>query len=338
MSNILFFANAMAPLTITWMFAIYFRLLRVRSSALVLIGWPAAAAGALLNRVLFNTTGLGSQSKVSVDRALTSLDVFLRGAAAKIASGDMLHLLALLWTVVCVGFVLAVLRAATWRGTDRVPVRTRMMGMLFLSCLLSSVCGIGAIVVGGSNGLLVFKDYVWTMHYLHPTFLLPLFGLPVLLAWCVERVHARFARPASAASAALACALPLYGLITTHVPAALVHAQVPPLVRFMDDLAVQEHLKYGLAGYWQARPLTLLSRKGLRAYAVDGAMKPLLWVSNRQWYDQVLTSDGKAKKIDFVVLDDPLWKLSKESAIKILGEPRQEVSFQNIRVLIYSQK
>jgi hypothetical protein len=212
-----------------------------------------------------------------------------------------------------------------------------MTSMFFLSCLLSSVCGVGAIVVGGSNGLAVLKDYVWTMHYLHPTFLLPLFGLPVLLAWYMERVHARFARPASIVAAALACTLPAYGLAQTHVPTTLIHAQVPLLVQFMDDLAVQEHLKYGLAGYWQARPLTLLSRRGLRAYAVDGAMNPLLWVSNKQWYDQILTPDGKAFKVDFVVLDDPLWKLSKESAVKVLGEPRREVSFRNVRILIYSQ-
>jgi hypothetical protein len=103
----------------------------------------------------------------------------------------------------------------------------------------------------------------------------------------------------------------------------------------MDELAAREQLRYGFAGYWQARPITLLSRTGLRVYAVDGSMKPLLWVSNVQWYDQLRRKDGKGYQVDFVILDDPLWKLSRESAVSVFGEPRREDRFEGARVLIY---
>jgi hypothetical protein len=104
----------------------------------------------------------------------------------------------------------------------------------------------------------------------------------------------------------------------------------------MDELARQENLRYGYAGYWQARMITLLSTRGLRAYAVDGVLNPLLWVSNREWYRESLEDRKRRPRIDFVVLDDPGWKISREGAVRVLGEPTREVRYDNTRVLIYS--
>jgi hypothetical protein len=106
----------------------------------------------------------------------------------------------------------------------------------------------------------------------------------------------------------------------------------------MDDLASREHLRYGYAGYWQARLITLLSKRDLRAYAVDGDIKPLLWANNRQWYSQSLEDRSKRPPVDFVVLDDPFWKISREAAVRALGEPLREERFGDTRVLIYKAK
>ena len=50
-----------------------------------------------------------------------------------------------------------------------------MTVIFFLFCVLSALFSVGAIILGGSNGLAVLKNYDWSMHYLHPAFLLPLF-------------------------------------------------------------------------------------------------------------------------------------------------------------------
>jgi hypothetical protein len=81
----------------------------------------------------------------------------------------------------------------------------------------------------------------------------------------------------------------------------------------------------------------LFSQRGLRAYAVDGSLNPLLWVNNRQWYSESLEDRKKPPAIDFVVLDDPGWKISREAAVRALGEPVREVRFEDTRVLIYSK-
>ena len=75
----------------------------------------------------------------------------------------------------------------------------------------------------------------------------------------------------------------------------------------------------------------------MRAYAVDGSLKPLLWVSNRQWYSQEFKERSKRPAVDFVILDDPLWKISREGVIQVLGEPSREARFENTRVLIYGR-
>jgi hypothetical protein len=109
-------------------------------------------------------------------------------------------------------------------------------------------------------------------------------------------------------------------------------------VRVIDEVAPTKALRYGYAGYWQARLITLLSRSGVRSYAVDGVMNPFLWANNADWYRQSLEDRSTPPQIDFVVLDDPLFKLSREAAVRAFGEPASEMRVRDTRVLIYKRK
>jgi len=334
MSNLLFLANATAPLTLVVVVFLPLGLLARRSAGLLLLGWPAAVMGIILNRKLFHVTNLSAQSGMSPARIATSIKVFAHGFTSSLASGDLLHLAAVLWVLVCLCFIIGSLRAAMRVRSERSPRREAAAGMLFLALLGSGVTGCAAIVLGGSNGL-ADNNYLWTMHYLHPTFLVPLFALPAVGAWSVRQLWPRVFPWGQRVCALIACVLPLQGLASTRSPSTLIEDQVPRLTQFMDEVASREHLKYGFAGYWQARPITLFSRTGLRVYAVDGSMNPYLWVSNLQWYNQLRRKDGKGYQVDFVILDDPLWKLTRESAVSTFGEPREELRFENTRILIY---
>jgi hypothetical protein len=130
--------------------------------------------------------------------------------------------------------------------------------------------------------------------------------------------------------------VPCVALASTPRPPTEIVSYEPPLVRFLDNQASQNGLKYGIGGYWQSRVTTLLSSKGLRVYAVDGGFNPFLWVSNVEWYTEEPDDHRKKPPVDFVILDDPAFKLSRESAVRILGEPEREVRFQDTRVLIYT--
>ena len=105
----------------------------------------------------------------------------------------------------------------------------------------------------------------------------------------------------------------------------------------MDEIARDKNLHYGYAGYWEARLITLLSKSGVRAYAVDGGMNPFLWVNNSEWYGHSLENRTKPPRISFVVLNDPLFKLTRESAVGAFGEPVEEMEQQGTRILIYKE-
>jgi hypothetical protein len=339
MSNLLFFAHMLMPLSVSVLFAVFFTMFTLEKCWAILIGWPFALLGALLNKVLFNTTDASAQAGITYERVLLSLDVFARGAAQKLLAHDWLHVSAVLWCLTCIVFVLFVLRRFAVSGGRESGLPERIMAVFLFTCLLSSVAAVAAIVLGGSNGLAVFKDYIWSMHYLQPTFLLPIFGIPFVFSWGLQKILPdRVVRVTALVLAINVFGISAFSLAVTPRPIKPIHAYVPPLVEFIDILAAQEGLKCGIAGYWQARLVTLLSKQGVRAYAVDGSLQPLLWVSNERWYVQANEDRTKRPTIDFVILDDPFWKISRESVIQTLGIPKREVVFLGTRVLVYKSK
>jgi hypothetical protein len=353
MSNLLFFAHMLVPVTATVAFLIFFGIMTIRQCWKPLTsGWVAAAIGALLNRILFRVTDVSAQSEVSQDRVLTSLDVFMRGFVAQVHSGEIIHLSAIVWSGVCVAYIAWLLRRVVIGGRSSLSRSQISLLTFFLISVISAICSVAAIVLGGSNGLSVFKDYGWSTHYLHQVFFLPLFGFPAVLAWALSYLRSdRVGRIVSWAIITGVLALVLARLAPSQWPTTPIYAYRPPLVRFMDEVAPAKKLRYGYAGYWQARLITLLSRSGVRSYAVNGDMTPFLWVSNEEWYRQLQKDGGAPPKVDFVILDDPAFKLTREVAVQKFGAPLSELQTplselqtplselqtQGTRILIYAK-
>jgi hypothetical protein len=337
MSDILFFVQMLVPMTAAVAILIFFRIMTIRQCWKPLaLGWVAAAIGALLNRFLLNVTPVSVQSEISQDRVLMALDVFMRGFVA--TSGGKSHIIAIVWIGVCVAYIAWQLRLVVIGGRSSFSQSQIILLTFFLVSLISAVCSIAAIVLGGSDSLAVFKDYGLSTRYLYQVFFLPLFGFPAVLAWALNYLRSdRISRIVSWAVTTAALALVLGLLATSQWPATPIYAYRPPLVRFMDEIAPAKRLRYGYAGYWQARQITLLSRSGVRAYAVDANMNPFLWVSNEEWYKQLQPDGGAPPKVDFVILDDPKWKLSREAAVQKFGEPLLELQTQGTRILIYTE-
>jgi hypothetical protein len=339
MSNLLFFVHMLVPATAAVAFLIFFGIMTIRQCWKPLtLGWVAAAIGALLNPILFRVTPVTAQSQVSLDRVLAALDVFLRGFVSAARGGEIVHLIAIVWIGVCVAYIAWRLRLMVIGGRSSLSPSQISLLMFFLVSVISAVCSASAIVLGGSDTLAKFKDYVWATHYLHQVLLLPLFGFPAVLAWTLSYLRSdRVGRIVSWVVTTGALALVLGYLVTSQWPATPIYAYRPPLVRFMDEIAPAKGLRYGYAGFWQARMITLLSRSGVRAYAVDGSMNPLLWISNEEWYRQLQNDGGAPPKVDFVILDDPAWKLSREAAVQRFGEPLSELQTEGTRILIYAK-
>lgn len=338
MSNLFFFPHMLVPLTFALAMSMFFGLMTIRQCWVpVAVGWLAAILGAILNRILFSTADVGVQSTVAFEPVLTALDVFMRGFVSRLLARDPLHIAAVLWVFVCLGYLAWFIRRLIIRGVPRMAEPDLLRAIFFTMSLTASVLSVASIVLGGSNGLAVFKDYVWSMHYLHQTFFVPAFGLAMCAAWGLTA----FLNNRTALALAWSLSLPLL-LIASALfmrepkPKTAIYAYQPPLVRYLDQIAPARKLHYGYAGYWQARLITLLSKTGIRAYAVDGSMNPYIWACNSQWYRQSLENRAIPPHIDFVVLDDPLWKLTREAAIRVFGEPVSETQVESTRILIYS--
>ncbi|MGA3041055.1 MAG: hypothetical protein ABSF54_09750 [Bryobacteraceae bacterium] len=337
MSNLMFFPQMLLPFTVAIGFAALFNIFPLRDCwQPILAGWPATGAGIVLSRVLFHTAAVSAQSQISRHAALTALDVFARGAMHHMLALETLHVMALAWILVCLAIVAATLRAVRGRHPERVDLRRRMLCLFCVWSLLSALCSTGAIIAGGSNGLTVFKDYNWTTHYLQSVFFIPLFGLPMLLSWFIHRLAPGASQFLAFSVGLVVLAVAVIRLASVPRPQTEITHYRPPLVQFLDSQASLYGLKYGVGGYWQSRITTLLSSKGLRVYAVDGSFNPFLWETNVDWYTQQVHARRKKPPVDFVILDDPAFKLSREGAKGIFGEPTRELRFQDTRVLIYT--
>ena len=130
-------------------------------------------------------------------------------------------------------------------------------------------------------------------------------------------------------------ATPVAAFAATPKPPVPLHRYVPAYVRALDRASQEYGLEYGLAGYWQARLITLLSETSLRAYAVDGSFNPFMIVSNAHWYAQSMENHEERPCFSFVVLDDPLFKLSTDNLIPRFGEPEEVLDIEGVRVAVY---
>ena len=339
MSNLFFFPHMLVPLTFAVAMSMFFGLMTIRQCWLpVAVGWLTAILGAILNRILFATADVGVQSAVAFEPILTALDVFMRGFVSRLLARDPLHIAAVLWILVCIGYIAWFMRRAVLRGVSATVDSELFKALFFLLCLTASILSVAAIVLGGSVSLAVLKDYVWSMHYLHQAFFFPLFGLPMYVVWVMQtRFNGRALRAFAWSLTLLMLVVAARSIVTAPRPTTPIYAYQPSLVRFLDRIAREKNLHYGYAGYWQARLITLLSKSGIRAYSVNGDMTPFLWANNSQWYDQSLENRSKQPRLSFVVLDDPVYKLTRESALRAFGEPAEEVQNQGTRILIYKE-
>jgi hypothetical protein len=338
MSNLMFFPQILAPFTAAIALAIFFNILPASKCwAPVAIAWPAAIAGAIINRVLLHATSVAAQSQISREAALTALDVFMRGAVEHLF--DPLHILALLWFAVCIAIVAMTLRKLARQQAQQVQLPDRLL-WVFCSCwIFADLLSAGAVIFGGSNYLTLLKSYTWTTHYLQAIFFIPLFGLPLIAVWLIpQRIAATITRGAVWSWSLLVIAVPAVRLGASPVPKSGITSYRPALVEFLDNMASKRGLKYGFGGYWQSRITTLLSKVGLRVYAVEPSLQPFLWVTNINWYTASLDDRHQQPPFRFVVLDDPAFTISRESAVEMFGQPSEEVRFHNTRVLIYSSQ
>ncbi|HET9168127.1 MAG TPA: hypothetical protein VFN97_01790 [Actinospica sp.] len=97
----------------------------------------------------------------------------------------------------------------------------------------------------------------------------------------------------------------------------------------------QHGLTYGLAGYWNASPITVYTGGKVQVRPIylkaDGGFVPRAWGARAQWYD-AKTNDAR-----FVVAEqDPRGDMTKAQVEKALGSPSAQYTVNGYSVLVYS--
>jgi len=334
MSNVLFAVHFLFPVTVA--IALLWATGRPRAPGmwLVLAGWPAAILGFAANRFLLNATDLSAQSTFGWRAFRSAADIFIQGMLAQLAAGDFLHLLAITWLVGCavMSFVFLVRSRKRWQPHDSLRMT------FFVVASGASAGSAAATIMGGTATLIGYHSYGLTMRYLHPMFFMPLFAWPIAAGfsrWVARDRAVHMAILAGAAASVMVCSVLL---ARTEMPRTPLHQYAPRLVRELDSYARSYGLKYGVAGYWQARLITLLSKTGLRVYQVDRNLRPYQWVSNIEWYSEALEDRNRPPVFSFAVLRDGAINLEESDVQAVFGNEATILAVGGVPALVYPQR
>jgi hypothetical protein len=304
----------------------------------LLVLCAGAFLGVVLVRACFDTATLGSQAVATIDRFTIALNTYVKGMLVKGANGDGLHLAAAFWIVSAAAVILYLIRRHIVQRVQcgEMPEPTRRLALAVLFLVISAVGSALSIIVMGVAGLSEFKDYSWSMHYQYPLFFGAIFGLALLADVALAYLPASLLRvrwlPASA------CVfVPSVMLFMSPRPPSPLHAYNPPLVQALDALAPQYGLRYGVGGFWQARGVNMFSKAGLRLYPIGSNLEPLHWLGNKYWYAGYPGSRYPHPVYNYIVLDDPLFKIPREAVVARFGEPAAELKAYATRVLVYNR-
>ena len=105
----------------------------------------------------------------------------------------------------------------------------------------------------------------------------------------------------------------------------------PDNVSCVDRIVSSQGLKYGIAQFWQARPITLLSKAGAVVVQISQDLTPFRYINNSDWYHE---------NMDFAIVDSPSnnqYGISRESIISKFGEPANTFSCPGIEILVYNR-
>jgi hypothetical protein len=168
-------------------------------------------------------------------------------------------------------------------------------------------------------------DFPWQPRYLLTALYIPfLFVLPLILAPIVGAAPRRLLATASLAVLAFVTTV-------THLfdNSPVLRPTTPEFVRCVDDQARKYSLRYGLAGYFEAKPLTFYSQAGVRVNQLARDFAPYYWLNNFAWY---LGNSDAAIEYDFL-----LWpEVRAAEAAAFYGPADRVVACPNdFQLLIY---
>lgn len=239
------------------------------------------------------------------------------------ADAHPLHIvLAILFLAGCLGTLIVNLRCDRDRGaqtTDSAPV------YFALFFVIGVPLNVAAIVFSGA-----FLDGAGLRYFLPLIIFSAWWGFPFLWRLPARRIPA-WLDPAT--RLALLLGIPfLAGTVNwSQFGLGLATPYYPARARCVDELADQYGVRFGVADYWQAKPISVWSQRGVRVVQVTRELKPYFWINNTAWY---------AGEPEFAIVDTsrPVnddWRLDETFLISRYGQPDEVFQCGADRILLY---
>jgi len=161
----------------------------------------------------------------------------------------------------------------------------------------------------------------------HPRYAISLFLIvPAALAICPPFFSRRSLLAASGILVSLLFVVSVYEVQRTGLA---FRPYRHPLSECLDSNQKKYNLSYGLADYWHARPVSLLSRSGLRMNQITYALGTHYWLNNYYWY-----FGKKANpQYDFIITNG----LDRALILKKFGSPAASFFCPSAEVFVYNR-
>lgn len=246
---------------------------------------------------------------------------------AQVASSD--PLLTLFWLSSLIALIVTLVMAHI-RPQRIGQTKASELSFVVLLLLISMIVSVSAAILSGN-----FHD-TYSDRYLLPTIYLPLFtGWPLLLAALLPATEPqKYPRQqVTAIGTSLFSLLAIVYMLLTVQPTsyAAIAAYQDPFMQCLERETAQRHLRYGIAGYWQANVASALSNGKLHVVPVDAVLAPLPWNTKRARY-QV--------PFEFVILvrDEPAeWHIQEEVVLQKFGAPAESFKCENSEIYVYNR-
>ncbi len=166
-----------------------------------------------------------------------------------------------------------------------------LLGYYMIFSTMFSILVISAPIINGN-----YTGYDTLRYNIYPFYLMPL-NLTIFLA-CVVRngTWLRYGKRIALVVYVLFFVTACRFINTTFLYRYF--SYYPDKARILDTFAPGAGLKYGIAGYWDAKPVTMFSRKGLRLYTVFPDLNYQSHVANMQWFH--------SNTFNYLLLPDPV--------------------------------
>jgi hypothetical protein len=106
----------------------------------------------------------------------------------------------------------------------------------------------------------------------------------------------------------------------------------PAFVRCLDENARSRNLQYGLAHYWQAKYVTVLSKNNIVLAQVTKELTPFNWLT---------TQDNYKHTPQFIIVDQkpptPRYLLPMDRILAQYGTPADTFTCENSQILVYNR-